>query len=355
MLMDLPELVAEQRLLPLLSWTELLALEGVSRHWRQLLAGSSRWRSIELSRELDARRTSALVARIAVRHGASVERLSLIDCVVPERTLISASKLFVILSELTVSGCRQLSDVGFVALVNGAAANSLVSVRAAKCPELTDAALEALAKHHGDSLQHANFSHCRLLSSEGVAQFARSCRSLRSLALRGCPAANSASLTVIATHCPALETLLVGGAGNVTDDALVAVADHCPSLKSLDISRSNPFGLGRGGGSDRAMMHLAHRCQHLEHINLGGQGRLTLATVEALKEHCPRLAKLEIGGCVGMTTSASDLVGVLRRMPALQSLNLSFARGEHVALIAEQCDHIAVFRVDSARPMARAA
>jgi hypothetical protein len=353
--MELPELLAERALLPLLAWPELLALEGVSRDCRRLLAGSSRWRAVELRHEPDARLASALLARVALLHGTSVQRLVLIDCFLSDRALLLASTRLANLSELTVSGCRQLSDASFGALVGGLTADSLVDVRAAKCPELTDASLRVLAKRHGASLRHVNLSHCRLLSADGVAQFARSCHSLRSLALKGCPAANSASLAAVAAHCKALEVLTMGGAGNVSDDALVAVADSCPSLRSLDVSRSNPFGLGRGGLSDSAVVYLASRCQHLEYVNLGGQGRLTLAAVDALREHCPLLTTLEIGGCVGLTTAASGLVSVLRRMPALQSLNLSFARGDQAALIAAQCDHLAVFRVDSARPSALAA
>lgn len=350
--MELPEMLVERALLPLLAWPELLALEGVSRGWRKLLAEPARWRVVELRHEPDAHLASALLARVALLHGASVRRLVLIDCLLSDRALLLASARLTRLSELTVSGCRQLSDADFGALVGGLPADSLVNVRAAKCPELTDAALRVLAERQGASLRHVNLSHCRLLSADGVAQFARSCRSLLSLALKGCPAANSVSLAVVATHCKALEALIVGGAGDVSDAALAAVADGCPSLRSLDVSRSNPFGLGRGGLSDSAVVYLASRCRRLEHVNLGGQGQLTLAAVDALREHCPRLATLEIGGCVGLTAAASGLVAMLRRMPALQSLNLSFARGEHAALIAAQCDHLAVFRVDGARPAA---
>lgn len=351
----MPEAAVELALIPLLSCSDLLALEEVDRHWKRIVGSSRRWEKLELTaretQEDDAHQAAVLLSRIAVRHGAQARLIKFVNCNVPEAALLRVARLFTGLTRISLPGSLQLSDAALIALVTAAPKNTLVGVHAGKCPLLTDLVLEALAGHHSESLESVNFSRCRLLSTTGVSAFASSCRNIRSLALMGCSAANYLSLQEVAAHCPKLESLLVGGAGNITDVAIMALADKCPRLAELDISRSNPFGLGRGGVSDAAMLHLISKCPQLQQVGLGGQGRLTRAVVDALQQYCPRLTRLDIGGCGRIMANPLGLTEALLGMPSLRDLNLSFTRGlgdEHVSHVVDKCAQLRVVRVDRA-------
>ncbi|KAE8988532.1 hypothetical protein PR003_g22162 [Phytophthora rubi] len=336
-------------LLAFLTVDDLLVLERVSPAWRRTLVTPRFWSHVQLIHEWnDSELASAVVRLAAKRHGPQVKKLTLIGCVVPKGTLVKAAKLFVSLTHLTVSGCQTIENVDFTALVR-ASSEQLVEVRAVKCLRLTDAALQAIAENHAQSLERINFSYCRQISEYGVESLVQRCSNLRSIKLKGSPAVTTSAAVLIAESCPALDTLLVGGAKNLTDDCLLALGDHCPRLTSLDISRSNPFGFGRGGITDNALKYLVLRCPRLEHLTLCGQGRLTLAVLSSLATSCPKLDTLDIGGCRGIISDPIALGAELKRMGGLHELSVAFTRGlkgEQIDFIASQCPQLKAFRVD---------
>ncbi|KAK1931704.1 F-box/LRR-repeat protein 2 [Phytophthora citrophthora] len=336
-------------LLAFLTVDDLLALERTSRAWRQTLASGRFWSHVQLIHEWnDSEMASAVVGLVAKRHGSQVKQLTLVGCVVPNGTLLKVTKLFTGLTHLTVNGCQTIEDADFTALV-GASREQLVEVRAVKCLRLTDAALEGIGRCHSQSLQRINFSYCRQISETGVEKLVQRCCNLRSIKLKGSPAVTSSVVACISQSCPMLDTLLVGGAKNLTDYCLLALGDHCPHLTSLDISRSNPFGFGRGGITDNALKYLVSRCPRLEHLTLCGQGRLTLQVLSSLAFSCPRLDTLDIGGCHGIISEPIALGAELKRMRGLHELSVAFTRGlkgEQINFIASQCPQLKAFRVD---------
>ncbi|GMF64738.1 unnamed protein product [Phytophthora lilii] len=336
-------------LLSFLAVDDLLVLERVGRAWRRTLESARFWGHVQLIHEWnDSELASAVVRLAARRHGSQVKKLTLIGCVVPKGSLVKAAKLFTSLTHLTVSGCQTIENVDFTALVR-ASSQQLTDVRAVKCLRLTDAALEAIGENHSQSLERINFSYCRQISEDGVETLVQRCGNLRSIKLKGSPAVTSTAVIRIAEHCPKLDTLLVGGAKNLTDDCLLAIADHCPRLTSLDISRSNPFGMGRGGITDNALKYLVAKCPRLEHLTLCGQGRLTLSVLSSLATSCLNFETLDIGGCHGIISNPFALGAELKRMRGLHELSVAFTRGlkgEQIDFIASQCPQLKAFRVD---------
>ncbi|OWZ06466.1 F-box/LRR-repeat protein [Phytophthora megakarya] len=330
---------------------DLLVLERVCRAWRQTLETARFWNHVQLLHECSDRElTSAIVRLVARRHGPQVRKLTLIGCVISSGSLVKAAKHFhfVNITHLTVSGCHTIEDVDFTALVR-ASSQKLVEVRAVKCLRLTDAALEAVYDSHSQSLERVNFSYCRQISEDGVLTLVQRCGNLRSIKLKGSPAVTSSTVVCIAENCSKLHTLLVGGAKNLTDGCLLVLGDHCPYLTSLDISRSNPFGFGRGGITDNALRYLVLRCPRLEHLTLCGQGRLTLSVLNSLASSCPTLETLDIGGCRGIISDPVALASELKRMRGLHELSVAFTRGlkgEQINFIASQCPQLKAFRVD---------
>lgn len=331
---------------------ELLTLEQVDAQWYQALQESGQWTRFTLRDDNDVQKNDALLCRLAIAHGADVERLELINCVFSNELILEIGARFTNLKEMVVSGCKMLSDKAFAVLVR-ASEQKLIEIRAVKCPLLTDDSLDVVGMHQSKAIERVDFSHCRLLSSHGIYELAFVCDKLSSIGLKGCPHVNDAAVVAIAIHCAAnLRTLFVGGSGNISDVALQALATHCSNLEALDIARSNPFGSSRGGVSDQALLNFVSKCGHLEKLVLRGQGRLSLSVLSSISAHCPNLQSLDIGGCRQIIEDPVALCVELKRMALLERLSVSFARGlsdSHISSIAAQCPQLKHFDVDGAQ------
>ncbi|KAL7694254.1 putative F-box domain, leucine-rich repeat domain superfamily, F-box-like domain superfamily [Plasmopara halstedii] len=338
----IPDAVLNE-LLSFLYMDDMLALERVNCSWRRAMASASLWTHAWLEHQWHSSTdATTLVKLLAMRHGPQVKKLTLIGCVVAEGALVKAAKFFPNLTHLTVSGCQTLADADFTAVCE-AASQQLLEVRAVKCLRLTDSALQTIGDQLSQSLEKMNFSYCRQISSDGLKATVRRCKKLRSIKLKGSPAVTSAVVTCIAKSCPNLKTLLVGGAKNLTDDCLFALGVHCPKLMTLDISRSNPFGFGRGGITDDGLRFLALHCTLLKDLNLGGQGRLTLSVLSSLANSCPTLETLDIGGCRVIISNPIRLGAELKCMRRLHELGVTFTSGlkeGQIDFIASQCPQL---------------
>uniref|UniRef100_M4BKI3 F-box/LRR-repeat protein 15-like leucin rich repeat domain-containing protein n=1 Tax=Hyaloperonospora arabidopsidis (strain Emoy2) TaxID=559515 RepID=M4BKI3_HYAAE len=334
---------------------DMLTLERVSGSWRRTLATASFWTQVYLDHSTPRSQcASTLVNLLARRHGPQVKRLTLVGCDIQEGLLSPWAPQFSSLTHLTVSGCQSISDRDFVAIIQ-ASRNQLLVVRAVKCLRLTDAALQAMGDYHPQSLDRINFNYCRQISGDGVQTLARKCTNLRVIKIKSSPAATSSAVACIATHCLKLETLLVGGGRKLTDECLVALGDHCPRLTSLDVSRSNPFGCGRGGITDNALAYLVTRCPQLKHLKLCGQGRLTLSVLRSLATSSPKLETLDIGGCYSMISQPLALGAELKSMRRLHDFSVMFSRSvlrDQIDVIASQCPQLRELHVDGGKVVA---
>lgn len=340
-------------LLSFLDINDMLALERVSRSWRRALARAYLWVHARLEHQwYNSDDCSKVIRLLAMRHGSQVEKLTLTRCVIQEGTLVKTAKFFSSLTHFTVSGCQTLADADFSAIIKESS-QQLLEVDATKCLRLTDSALQAIGDQHSKSLERMNFSYCRQITPDGVKATVRRCRNLRSFQLKGSPAVTSSVVICIAKSCPKLEMLLVGGAKNLTDDCLLALGAHCPNLLALDVSRSNPFGCGRGGITDNALRSLASHCPRLEHLALCGQGRLSLSVLGSLATLCPKLGSLNISGCHDIILNLVALGAELKRMRGLHELKVTFTRdlkGGHINVIASQCPQLKLVKMTLPQP-----
>lgn len=341
------------RLVSFLYIDDLLSLERASHSWRRTLAIACFWTYAKFDHQWSRSEcASTLVNLLAMRHGPHVKMLTLIGCAIPEGSLVKTAKYFTSLTHLTVSGCLTLADIDFSAIIQ-ASSQQLIEVRAVKCLRLTDHALQAIDGYHSQSLDLLDFSYCRQISSNGLEAVICRCKNLRSIRLKGSPAVTSSVVTCIAKSCPKVETLLVGGATNLNDDCLLALGTHCPNLTALDISRSNPFGCSRGGISDYALEYLVLRCPRLQHLAMGGQGRLKLSVINSLAKFCPKLETLDIGGCRNIVSNPIELGAELKRLRGLNELSVALIRElkeAQVHFIASQCPQLKLVEFTLPRP-----
>ncbi|DBA01244.1 TPA: hypothetical protein N0F65_010836 [Lagenidium giganteum] len=343
----LPEAV-QHEMVSYFSVEELLVLEQVDPLWQIAIANAGTWNTFILRNERDDEANERLIEQVATRHGRQVQCLKLINSAFSDEAIVALGANFTSVTELVVSGCKTLSDAGLAALLS-ASSQSLVELRAVKCPLLTDSSLSLLGSQHGAVLRRVDFSHCRLVTSEGVRALVSTSNDLQSFGLKGCPKVNDATVLLLAASCPSLEVLAVGGSGTITDNALIALGEQCSGLMSLDIAHSNPFGMGRTGVTDVGLTHLITKCRSLEHLVLRGQGNLSVAVLSTLAQHSSNLRSLEIGGCRGIVQNPLALCGALKGLAVLEHLSVSFCRGlteEDIHSIATECSQLKSFDVD---------
>eukprot|EP00899_Mesostigma_viride_P008186 jgi/Mesvir1/17369/Mv26479-RA.1 len=187
--------------------------------------------------------------------------------------------------------------------------------------ELADEALAALSTC--TQLQYLDCYRSRSLTDKGLRAVAAGCSKLRYLNVARCPLLTDESIGVLAQHCPSLCALDVSYTA-ITDESLCSLVARCPLLEYLNVGGCSGVGdtllltLARspcalrylnvmmcGVISDSGVAALASpaSCQ-LEYLNLGGNRRVSDASVLPLGACMPALRFLGVGYCVRVGDAA---------------------------------------------------
>jgi hypothetical protein len=346
-LLDVPDHVLNE-ILSFFSLDDLLTLEEVNFEWKKVIEKWKGWTKISLVREREAAYVDKTMKSIAIRHGNTVREVEMIDCAFTDEAMVKSAKLFRNMKSLVLSGCKTLTDDTFGAFIR-ASTHSLKEVRTVRCPLLSDASLALVNQYHWRTLKRVDFSHCRLITDDGVTGLTRDCNSMEYLAFKSCPKVNNDAIISISKNCPNLRILSVGGAGKVTDLGLKSLATHCHKLESLDIAQSNPFGMSPDTVTDQGLLYFVSQCHQIKKLVLRGQGNLSLTILASLAAKCSNLRSLDIGGCRGMIQDPSALCTKLKRLAFLENLSVSFSRGlkeQYISSIATECPQLKQFDVD---------
>ncbi|KAL5201174.1 hypothetical protein ABZP36_035528 [Zizania latifolia] len=163
----------------------------------------------------------------------------------------------------------QVSDRGVAALMG------LEVLYLAKAPEITDCGLAALATKspHLRKL-HVDGWKANRIGDRGLAAVGQKCASLQELVLIGVNL-TSASLELIAANCPALERLALCGSDTFGDAEISCVATKCAALRKLCI-KACPV-------SDAGMDKLAQGCPRLVKVKVKKCQGVTLECAERLR------------------------------------------------------------------------
>ncbi|RRT45790.1 hypothetical protein B296_00036166 [Ensete ventricosum] len=177
----------------------------------------------------------------------------------------------------------QVSDRGLAVL---SSCNNLEILHLVKTPECTDAGLATVAERcHRLRKVHIDGWKTNRIGDEGLIVVARQCPNLQELVLIGVnPTARS--LGLIASNCRNLERLALCSSDTFGDPEITCIASKCMSLKKLCI-KGCPV-------SDQGM--------------------------EALAEGCPKLVKVKVKKCRGVTPGCADWL--MTRRVGMLAVNL---------------------------------
>uniref|UniRef100_H3CTT2 F-box and leucine rich repeat protein n=1 Tax=Tetraodon nigroviridis TaxID=99883 RepID=H3CTT2_TETNG len=248
--------------------------------------------------------------RLLAEQKASLVALDLSRTSISPQSLCSIAQVQgLVLEELLLQGCKELTDYAVEALVEHQP--RLRCLDLSGCPELRSRSAEALS-----------LSGDWRITEKGLADLL-AVRTLRSLDLSGCPRVSGAemakglkgasqrqkptagtlshrALLQVVWH-PELQRLSLSALSDITDASLAAVARRCPSLSSLALRRCP-------GISDRGVAQAAPHLPRLQHLYLSGCHNVTDRSLFTLLQHCGRLRTLDISGCPNVAATTADFL-----------------------------------------------
>ncbi|KAL5206419.1 hypothetical protein ABZP36_034628 [Zizania latifolia] len=203
-----------------------------------------------------------------ITQSPNLKTLKIIRCPGDWDPVLQAFPKEALLAELHLEKL-QVSDRGVAAL------SGLEVLYLAKAPEVTDCGLAALAtKSPCLRKLHVDGWKANRIGDRGLAAVAQKCASLQELVLIGVNL-TSASLELIAANCPALERLALCGSDTFGDVEISCVATKCAALRKLCI-KACPV-------SDAGMDKLAQGCPRLVKVKVKKCQGVTLECAERLR------------------------------------------------------------------------
>ncbi|KAL2913220.1 hypothetical protein HK105_207222 [Polyrhizophydium stewartii] len=288
--------------------------------------------------------TAALARRACLGRWVRQLDLSTIRTTIPPAEFARLFPLVSGVRSVDLSYCRELRDCHVQTLL-AQCAQTLTAITLAGNKHLTNTSLELIAAHAGvrlralcidechgitDACMQVVASKCTQLVTLKLASTgslitdasllalawprrARACDSLRTIQLYSCPGVTDASLTLLAQVCPHLAAVELYRLPWVTDMSLAEMARHSgSSLRSLclgempNITDTSICEIGRSCDmhsltlchcehiTDRGIVELVRHSPSIGFLDIGLVGDITLVSLVATAQCCPRLQDLVV-------------------------------------------------------------
>jgi Leucine Rich repeat len=280
------------------------------------------------------------------------------------------------LEDITVRGCRKISDTGLLALaVNLPGLTSIdlfltfnmtcvgVSAIAERCSALVkifileggESPYTAVALNDSiraivrgcPKLQTIGIYLCGRLTDESVAFLAERCKELRSVCLRSCDLVSDEAIKAIANSCPDLEKLDVGDrlynrtsfSGQITDESFTIVGEKCSKLVDIAIAYNDVTDIG--------IAALARGCPQLRSFSANNCPSISTAGMMAISHGCKELRTITLLFCRLITDDS--LFRIAEGCPELTSFTLSCneaVTNAGISSIAGGCEKLTSITID---------
>lgn len=210
------------------------------------------------------------------------------------------------LRSLDLSSSKGHSAASVAVLV--AALPDLTSLNLSHASQLTNDAVAPLGRlvH----LEELSLRGCKEITDDGVVPLVTALGpQLRKLSLSGCKSLHDRSVRTMAARCPELRVLELAFCSNISDAAVDALARGCSRLEKLDLEEVPEL-------TDAALGSLAaHTRGSLRAIVLSYDDKLTDVGLLALARGCPNIEQLLMDNCTRVTDQAlAALPGLLHKL-----------------------------------------
>lgn len=147
------------------------------------------------------------------------------------------------LTHVDLSGLQSITNAGIVPLVQSSEAG-LVKVNLSKCVNLSDNAVSAIAKLHGETLELLNLDGCRYVTDTSLMEIARNCLSLSELDVSQSGITDYGVTALAAAEQMNLQIFSMVGCSLISDKSLPYLITLGKTLVGLNIQRCRGISFG---------------------------------------------------------------------------------------------------------------
>mmetsp|Transcript_26481 Transcript_26481/g.50012 ORF Transcript_26481/g.50012 Transcript_26481/m.50012 type:complete len:343 (-) Transcript_26481:492-1520(-) len=268
--------------------TDLPICALVCKEWHRACSHRSLWHSLQLQGASHAGRCLACLQcqpRIHVLKEVNLEFAQGIE----DKHVVMLSGLQ--LQKLNLNACQKVGDNGVIALVKGEAGAHLQFLSLYWNLRVTDAILEAIGERCSQ-LTDLNLSGCKQISDVGMCSLAKGKPDLLRLNVTRCPKVKDSGLLAAIRANANLHGLILYANAMLTDASLAHIST-LPNLVEVDLC-------GMQFVTDQALASLA-ACTRLQIVNLTWCIKMTDVGACAVASACPELRSLCVYGVKGVT------------------------------------------------------
>ncbi|KAI8579445.1 hypothetical protein K450DRAFT_271985 [Umbelopsis ramanniana AG] len=254
------------------------------------------------------------------------------ESLVCDNTLNDIAMYCTSLQNLSLAGCRNITDAGLQYLSKGKLQYTLNCIDLSDCVLVTDEGVSLILQRF-HRLQKVSFNGCTGLTNTGIKTLIRhsatehwssvSRSSLQEIYLRRCANLSGNTITYLAITCgPSLQALDLAYSAYIGDKEVRVIAEHCVALRHLSLARRSPseneieLGQSRPDASetstpineptlidkkdeiiDDSIECLVKRLPQLQYLDLSNITSITNQSVVSISKYCPNLVTLILVGC----------------------------------------------------------
>eukprot|EP01038_Epipyxis_sp_PR26KG_P005606 gene5606-7738_t len=159
-----------------------------------------------------------------------------------------------------VSGCRNITDVSLLTMVNMCI--NLRSIFIANCYKITDKSLIKFCSL--PRLEEVDLSCCNKITDNSILELTKKCIYLKSLLLKGCNNITDLSIQQVTKTCPKIQLLDLIQCHLITDDSIIGLSMN--SYETLSVLYLN----GCFKITDNAIIKLINNCKLLQVLDISG-------------------------------------------------------------------------------------
>nr|XP_020822667.1 uncharacterized protein LOC110194586 isoform X2 [Phascolarctos cinereus] len=338
----------------LLSHKDLSRIAQVCRHFCQLVSDDSFWKRIYISdchslnddwlvtlgcrhpQSLTLHRCHDDIHAITDRGlkqffhhcSESLKELNVTSCSGPrlkgDKLLLYAStfcnRLTVV--DLSWSGA---TDLGVLALVEGASSLQGLSINGCR---ITDKAIKALVKKHGNSLNKLEVFGCHALTARCMGCLALSCPHLLTLNIGRVPKITDVCFAKILGNLKKVTSLNVTGLEMVRDRIVHLIATQCLNLDCLVLSSCSWV-------TDISLLEISTYLRTIRYLDVSGCKKVTDIGIQALARGCHQLHYLDLSS-TGISKRGVSLLASYCH-GTLECVKLSFCKEITLDVVRKLC------------------
>lgn len=239
---------------------------------------------------------------------------------VSDQTLADIAQYCPLVQNLSLAGCRNITDSGLRLLSRGKLRHSLKTIDLGDCVQVTDDGLMVLSQTFC-LLQNVTLNGCIGISNTGIMTLMRNSAmhdwpypaksNLQEIYLRRCSILSGATIQYLAMTCGnSLQVLNLAATGHIGDKEIRTIAEHCSSLRHLSLARNKTDLF-----ENDARPELGQSAIELPEPNMGSrvseresqarENEIVDETIEYLVKHLQQLYYLDLSNITSITNQSA--------------------------------------------------